>query len=276
MTQPVYQPSRPQTIGEVLDAAFGIFRISLVKCLPYGVLAIVAGQLPKAYLLATDQSTHQMPLRDPLWLTFSLLGVLILMIAFCAMMMRQFRMVTGQPVKTRVELAAALRRLPALVVMILPVILVVVLAIFAGARMSDNARLVALVLLAPVAIYLCVALSLSLALLLFELRGPFEALRRSIHLVTGSWWRAAAIYIVAALTGVVFYVIALVLLAISMQVAGANDIAMFTAALVVVAVALGSMGAPFFGAIFLALYSELKLRREGTDLAGRLAGGLPA
>ena len=66
------------------------------------------------------------------------------------------------------------------------------------------------------------------------------------------------------------------LLAIVLPLAGANDFAMFTAASVVVLIALGAVGTPFSGAILLAVYGDLKLRKEGTDLASRLAGVAPA
>ena len=36
MPQPLYPPAGPQSIGQVLDAGFRIFQVSLVRCLLYG------------------------------------------------------------------------------------------------------------------------------------------------------------------------------------------------------------------------------------------------
>jgi hypothetical protein len=53
--------------------------------------------------------------------------------------------------------------------------------------------------------------------------------------------------------------------------AGATDIAAVTAATGVVYVVLGSIGLPFFSAVLLATYGELKVRKEGLDLEQRVA-----
>src|SRR5688572_21123353 len=52
---PLYPPDGPQTIGQVLDAGFRIFKVSLVRCLLFGALAMIAGQLPNIYSLATGK-----------------------------------------------------------------------------------------------------------------------------------------------------------------------------------------------------------------------------
>src|SRR5258707_959267 len=51
----LYPPPRPQSVGEILDSAFRIFRATLLKCLPYATVAVIASQLPNIYYLATGR-----------------------------------------------------------------------------------------------------------------------------------------------------------------------------------------------------------------------------
>jgi hypothetical protein len=125
-------------------------------------------------------------------------------------------------------------------------------------------------------LYLMIGLSLSWLVLLVEQRGPLASVRRSLHLVKGSWWRTFAVLTVAMMAALVFYFVAFLVLGAILQVIGANDVAMLTAASVIVLVALGAVGAPFLGAVLFALHGDLRLRREGTDLSSRLAGVSPA
>ena len=55
MINALYPPARPQSVGEVLDLAFRIFGATLLKCLPFAALAVIAGQLPNAYTLSSGQ-----------------------------------------------------------------------------------------------------------------------------------------------------------------------------------------------------------------------------
>ena len=70
MPSVLYPPPRPLAIGEVLDSAFAIFKATLIKCLPYGLLAMVAGQLQSIYDVATGRPLGS---HDPgWWLCFGL------------------------------------------------------------------------------------------------------------------------------------------------------------------------------------------------------------
>jgi hypothetical protein len=121
-------------------------------------------------------------------------------------------------------------------------------------------------------LYLMIALSLSWLVQLVERRGPIASARRSVHLVRGNWWRTLAVLTVATMAALVFYIVAFAIMGAALQIAGTNDFAMFTATSVVVLVALGAIGAPFYGAVLYALHGDLRLRREGIDLASRLSG----
>jgi hypothetical protein len=45
MVHILYPPSRPQSVGEVLDSAFRIYSTTLLRCLPYSFASVILGQL---------------------------------------------------------------------------------------------------------------------------------------------------------------------------------------------------------------------------------------
>src|SRR6185437_13022432 len=47
---------KPRSFGELLDAVLQIFRLSLLKCLPYATIAIIAGQLSTLYYLSRGRT----------------------------------------------------------------------------------------------------------------------------------------------------------------------------------------------------------------------------
>ncbi|MGH8287306.1 MAG: hypothetical protein ACRETT_16280, partial [Steroidobacteraceae bacterium] len=67
MAQIAWYPPRPQSIGEVLDAAFRIFQATALQCLPYGLAAMLAAQAPNVYDLARGVPPRGLGANDPAW-----------------------------------------------------------------------------------------------------------------------------------------------------------------------------------------------------------------
>lgn len=256
MSQALYPPASPQSIGQVLDTAFHFFKVSLVKCLPYGMLSMLAVQLPNIYYLALGRPMEPFGGGDPMWVALYLIGTVISFMMVSAVFVRQWHLLTHRPTSVRVEMRSVLRRLPAVIVM---VILMTLLC--AGG----------LILFILPGLYFLTALAFAWPALLLGSRGPVSAIRYSLHLVKGNWWRTTAVLTVALTIAIVAYIVVFALMGIVMVLAGANDVAMFTAAWAVVLIALGAVGLPVYTAMVLALYGDLILRREGADLANRLA-----
>jgi hypothetical protein len=112
MSPALYPPSRPQSIGEVLDATFRIFRVTLLRCLPYGVLAMVASQLQDIYDIARGRPPHQFGRGDPLWWGFYVVGIFVALTFINAIIIRQTTMASGGHSAARVVLLAGLRKAP--------------------------------------------------------------------------------------------------------------------------------------------------------------------
>jgi hypothetical protein len=255
MSQALYPPSNPQSIGQALDTTFRIFQATLAKCLPHGVLSMIAGQLPNIYFLATGKPMSRFGGGDLLWWVLYALGTLASLLLWSAMLLRQYKIVTRQPTRMSAELIEALRRMPALIGL---------------GILGTLAIAVGLIALVVPGLYLTIGLLPAWPAVMLERRGPSSAIRYGLHLIKGHWWRSSALLTVAFIVAMVFYFAVFALLAMVLPLVGANDVAMFTAASVVVVIVLGAVGVPFYGAVILALYGDLKLRKEGTDLEIKL------
>ena len=157
----------------------------------------------------------------------------------------------GEEVGWRSSLRFALRRLPAVIV------LAIVSGIFVG--------LATLLCILP-GIYLYVAFSVAVPVLLVEGAGPIRSLGRSRELVQGRWWAALGV----ALVG--YFLVALVSLALTSLIVGvafANPDRSTVSGFVLstLAATLGSMIAtPAAAAFTTVLYIDLRVRKEGFDL----------
>ena len=129
--------------------------------------------------------------------------------------------------RVRGEMRMVLRRLPAVIVTVILMTLLcaggLILFIFPG-------------------LYFLTALAFGWPALLLGSRGPVSAIRYSLHLVKGNWWRTTAVLTVALTIAIVAYIAVFALMGIVMVLAGANDVAMFTAAWAVVLLCAGSGG----------------------------------
>jgi hypothetical protein len=96
--------------------------------------------------------------------------------------------------------------------------------------------------------------------LVFERQGPIDALAYSRRLVRGNWWRTNAILVVTIVMLAVFYFLVLVLAAIAVQFARGADLVLVSAASTVLVIALGAFSTPFFTAMTLAQFGNLKVR----------------
>jgi hypothetical protein len=277
MATNLYPPPRPLSVGEILDLSFRIFRATLVTCLLYAAVLVVADQLPNIYNLASRRPLiSPFEQRDPVFWLFYLAGVLIAALLWGAIVLRQHAVISGGAVSTAAELGSALRRLPGLVLTGILIVLAmgvwfIPLVAFLGAGVVTLA-LAGLVLSIP-ATWVAVQLSVAAIVLLLTGRGAVASLTHSWRLVWGSWWRLAAVYTVGLVLLIVLYTLAgVIAVAVAVPLAR-GDLAVTTAVSTVIVVILSAIAAPYYTALLLAVYGDLSVRREGADLAQRIAGG---
>jgi hypothetical protein len=272
MSSAFYPPARPLSVGEVLDLAFQIFKATLVKGLPYGICAVVAQQLPNIYALSTGATLRQtLGAGQPVGIGLFALGVLLALTAWSALLLRQRAIIEHRPTSIQTELGDAMRRLPSFAVATLLFLVLVsgpfALLVLVPQQYRSGAR----VPLEVLSLYLAILLSSTWPAVLFARLGPFAAMRQSVHLVWGNWWRMAVFYVVGGAVVIVVAVLLGALIAAIVSSLGAG-IPVMTSVFTEVANVLGAVTAPFAGAMLLATYGDLRVRREGTDLQQRIAG----
>ena len=268
----LYPPTRPQAIGEVLDSAFRIFKATLLKSLPYSVLATVAGQLQNIYIILSGRNIRPFSNSDPGWWAVYLLGTVVGAALINAIIVRQAAIATGSESASMMALKEGLRNVPAVVLMgIVMAVLVgiwfVPLAVIPAAYRSWSGAL-----LAVPAFYLLVLFLCSWPARLVDRKGPIESLRYSAHLVRGNWWRTVMVYLVVLTMIIVLSVTAGLIVGVLTQLVAARDLAVSTAVSAVMVVASGAVFVPFVSSMSLALYGDLQSRKDGADLERRIAG----
>lgn len=277
MSAALYPPPRPLAIGEVLDLAFRIYQATFVKCLLFASLGVVANWLPNLYLAAKSgggavaHSILQQP-SDPVYSLLQLVGGLGSLVCSAAILLRQYQMVSAQAIGG--ELAAGLRRLPMMILYFILFGLALAgcgLLLVPAFFFKGPTQWTLIALLALPACYVAVQLSCGWAILLLKKAGPSESLNRSWRLTSGNFWRLTAIYTVGLLLLLVLYGVTAAVTGFLYAVLGHGDLALVAAAVAVVTAAIGTLGTPFYSALGLAVLGDLTVRKEGADLAQRIA-----
>lgn len=272
MSAILYPPARPQSIGEVLDSAFRIFKASLVPCLPYGVLATVVGQLQNIYLIVTGRTLHSFTNTDPVWWALYVLGAVLCGALLNVIFIRQAAIATGSRSSASAALREALRKAPAAIALgsiVVAIVALCFLPLLAIPRAYwPSARLG----LTVVAAYIVVFFLCSWPALLVGHKGIVESLRYSAKLIRGHWWRTVMIYAVAVTMIIVVSVTVAIIFSLLAAFGATRDLAVATAISAVTVVASGAVYMPFVTAMTLSLYGDLQARREGIDLERRIAG----
>jgi hypothetical protein len=272
MSRILYPPARPQSIGEVIDTAFRIFKTTLLGCLPYSVLATVAGQLQNIYLVATGRALHRVANTDPLWWLLYLLGALTGGALINAILIRQAAIASGMPSSASAALLEGVRRVPATVAMGLLIILLIGVFFVPLLAVPRSYQLVVFLVLCLPAAYVGVFLLCCWPALLIGHKGVIGSLRYSARLIRGNWWRAVMVYTIAVTMIIVLSVTAGLIVGLFAALGAARDLAVTTAVSAVIVVASGAIYMPFATAMTLALYGDVQARREGIDLERRIAG----
>ena len=270
MTSAFYPPARPLSVGEVLDLVFQIFKVTLVKGLPYGICAVVAQQLPNVYALASGVTVRQaLSAGQPIGVALFAVGVLLALVAWSALLLQQRAIIEQRPTSIKSELGEALRRLPSFFGATLLFLVLVGSGVAVIMTVPPQYRTGVRFPVEILSLYLAVLLSCTWPAVLFAGQGPLGALRQSVRLVWRNWWRVAVVYVVGAAVVIVVSVLLGALIAAIVSSLGAG-IPVMTSVFTEVANVLGAVTAPFAGALLLGTFADLRVRKEGTDLKQRI------
>lgn len=259
------QPTQPQGIGGVLDTAFQLYKASLASVWPIALLLAIIGLAPFVYLLFIGFPVFNAGATTPPDL--SMLSTMFIAIAISiipstwgmsALFLKQEAIGTDRELSTGAAFQAALQRLPALIATVI---------------LYSLAIMVGFVLLLIPGFILVLSLMLYMSLSLFEGKGPIDALVGSHRLVWGNWWRTASIFGIAGILMMVIYIaVGFVLGLVSpfASMAVGNSLLAGAGVQLLSQAVTNVLIMPFTCAVMIAIYWDLKLRKEGGDLAARV------
>jgi len=263
-------PSAPQPIGAVIDDAIRLFRASWQRCWYLAVIPGLAGLLVALALPAsipgiarpTAQNILQIyaSIFAPRIIGFYLLWLLVSIVFHGAVLAQEAAIAAGnESVSAAEAIGTGLRRLPWM--------------ILGGILFSVVVGIGFIALVIP-GIWLWGRLMLWTPALFVDNQNAIDGLGSSWHLTRGNWWRGTVIATVAIIIAVV---LALVFGFLGSTVAGIViplsplDLRGRTVLTQSFSVVGNAVYIPLMAAMWIAIYRDFKLRREGGDLESRAA-----
>jgi hypothetical protein len=252
---------RPLMTGEVLDAAFRLFRAGLLRCVPYSGLAVLAIEFPTFYstfltaAMPVDAASNVPHLGAAVYgiffafLTF-LLGVITLRLQAIA---------RGERPTFRREVGTAFRRWPLALVATagaigLPVLLALVTTLDVSSRF-----VVVLVFAVPV-MWLTSLLILALPAYWCDRLGPFTAIARAVTLARRRSWRMMGALLATGSMVATFYVLSAIIAGFLSRLIGYADMFVIAAVSSMLSLVIGALGVPFVVAVLIVAHEDLKRR----------------
>jgi hypothetical protein len=260
------QPTQPQPIGAVLDTSFQLYKASLGRVWAICLLFVLAGLPQGIYVLTAPPGTPSALdptgmldlMTRPAYWGVSVVAGLVSLWALGALYLKQEAIGAGRDLAIGAALQRSLTRL--------------VPSFFMGVLFSI-ALLIGFILFFVPGVILTVSLMLGWNLLLLEGKGPIASLAGSHRLVWGNWWRTAAILTVGLIIFfVLYFALALIIgIVIPIFTSQEQDALLYTfISSLVLSALLSFIATPYYVALLMSVYWDLKLRKEGGDLAARV------
>jgi len=274
MPQILYPPARPQTVREVLDTGWLIFKATVGSTLSYAMLMSLATELPSLYSLALGRPLPTQDQTDPQWWAWGITGLILSLWLWGALMLRQKALVAGERANTVMELKGAVIQLSRLIAVAALWLVAVVVALgpyIAGTQLAgldgvqsaaDALKALALSPLTLPAAWLSVALMFAPMLVVLRREGPLDALGSSLRLVRGHWWRASVVTGVAFLGLFALVIVVAVIAGVVVGLAGVADLRLVELVAMPLGVVCSALSFTVMSAMMLALLGDLRVRLE--------------
>lgn len=263
---------RPLMTGEVLDAAFRLFRASLLRCLPYSGLAVLVLELPTLYS-TFKVGNFQVPLNIGVspgieisgltdrHLVF-LVSLLLVVLLFGVLTLRLHAVSRGLKPRFRTETATVFRRWPSAVIATIgalgfPLLLFGLGPMFYNVLPVEALLVVAVPLMWPAALF-----AVALPAFWCDGLGPFAAVMRAVRVSRRRSWRMFGAILATSCMILVFYVLAAIVVAMLSPLLGRADLFLIATVRTALTLVIGALGVPFVLAMLVVAYEDLKLREQ--------------
>lgn len=247
-------PSQPQSIGRILDAGIRLSFRCFKSSIAVAVLGAVLISLPSLMFMSPDALVAG---GSGFWIVFGVLyiiGWVGYVMCYSCIIHHCNNVALGRAASIKTSFALAAVKLPVL---------------FVATFLYALAAILGLVLLIIPGILFGVSLIFYANRVILEDDGPVSSLRNSHTLVWGNWWRTFAIFSVITVIYVVLYMGVGIPLAfiegLVLELPPGQGPLSLAGQAIGMAIVL-----PCFCAVFVMTYHDLKLRREGSDLANRI------
>lgn len=249
--------NEPQSIGRVLDSGFKLFVKAFAGVIPLSLAAAAVLAVPNiANVVMGGAEQAESPVPAATVLVLFLLALPIYMILIAAVVYRLGAAAGMHEASAGQALARGVR---------------CVLSLIGAAILYFLAMAGGLILLIIPGIILSLSLSFGFFAIVLDGESALGGLKRSHRLVWGNWWRTLAVVSVPVVIVMILYLglgIAFGATLVMSDGRPASDV-LITANLIEAAI--GGITVPLLYSIMIAQYHDLKLRKEGHDLAARLA-----
>lgn len=232
-------PPGGASVSNLLATASQLFRASLLKCLPMGMVAMLCAQSANIYWRASGHVLSFTANYDTNYNLLNIAGIAVELWLLGAMMLRQRAVVLRAPILPGAELRVAFRLLPA------------ILASSLLAGFSVIAGLLALIL--P-GVFLMVCYLALLPVVMFEGLGPVAAVLRSVQLMRPLWWKALASCVIIMLLFVIGALVVAAVIGVIAELLSGNGAA-FAAVETAITVAFSALFFVYLSALMLVLHS---------------------
>lgn len=260
------QPDQPQSIGGVLDVSFRLYKEAIGSVWPLSLLVVLANSPQTIYTImrgnrAVDPTNPMAAFamfQDTSYWLATLLGVVLTLWVVAALYAKENAIGVGEEMGNGAALQSALGCVISLIIMTL------LFALAVG---------IGMVLLLIPGMILLVSLILATNLVVLEGKGPIAALSGSHRLVWGNWWRTVAILTVGFIIVIIIYFALAMIIGIAVPLTGIGSSDPFLFGLVtafLIGAVINLLVTPYYVALLIAIYWDLKLRKEGGDLAARV------
>jgi hypothetical protein len=264
---------RPLMTGEVLDAAWRLFRAGLLRTLPYSGLAVLVLELPTLYAalfgntfvvghmrggVIPDSVSQVAGLSDSTLVFVSALLLSVLM--FGVITLRLSAVSRGERPRFRREIVTGLRRWPAALVATVaafgfPLLIYGVASAINPFMAMEIVVLLAVPMLWPTALFI-----VALPAFWCDGLGPFAAIARAVRVSRRRTWRIIGAILATACMVAVFYVLSAIITTVAGSLFASADLFLMAMVRSLLGLVIGAFGVPFVLAMLVVAYEDLKLR----------------
>jgi len=265
---------RPLMTGEVLDAAYRLFRAGLLRTLPYSGIAVLVLELPTLYSALFGGSSfvaggalgggfQEQIVRAAAPSDSTLVFVCALLLSvlmFGVIMLRLSAVSRGERPRFRREIVTALKRWPAALLATLaalgfPLLIYGLASAINPFFAMEIVFLLALPMLWPMALFI-----VALPAFWCDGLGPFAAIARAVRVSRRRTWRIIGALLATACMVTVFYVLSAIITTVAGSLFASADLFLLAMVRSLLGLVIGAFGVPFVLAMLVVAYEDLKLR----------------